>query len=345
MPKRPAEEQMHAAVAAGSPPESASFTTDKRWHAAQDRWVAAWSSKTLPESAKRREAWKARKKEHARLMVAAAKHMANLEQAVAGLCVGKRKNRDAPSVAQPDQLLSNQPPSITPASSRAELLRQERERSQRRRDQQRAAAEVEREHDATRARRDEQAALLAAIDAALARSDQLRKEWDSAGFWDEPLCLAIRAWAVSHAAPDGSQAWEDALVAIAVPAASLRLDTGVAPAHAYRRPGALHTLRWLLRGLSFKPTPGAFSPDPIMSVEARAERGYCVCGCRLPPCHKLSTEDLALGGQPSEEERDRGNGAVPFCRVHQRRCAPRRLAPQPYVACTSVPPVFSDGRA
>ena len=125
-------------------------------------------------------------------------------------------------------------------------------------------------------------------------------------------------------------------MAVAVPAASLRLNTGMAPAHAYRRPGALHTLRWLLRGLSFELKPGSLSPDPIMPVEARAERGYCVCGCRLPPCHKLSTEDLALGGQPSEEERDRGNGAVPFiCRVHQRRW-PLRAAPTCATAVRSV---------
>ena len=136
-------------------------------------------------------------------------------------------------------------------------------------------------------------------------------------------------------------------MAVAVPAASLRLNTGMAPAHAYRRPGALHTLRWLLRGLSFELKPGSLSPDPIMPVEARAERGYCVCGCRLPPCHKLSTEDLALGGQPSEEERDRGNGAVPFY-VVSTRCVARRAdlrQCEPYVGCTSVPPVFSDGRA
>ena len=33
-------------------------------------------------------------------------------------------------------------------------------------------------------------------------------------------------------------------------------------------------------------------------------------------------EDVALGGVLSEEERDRGNGAVPYCRVHRRRHAP-----------------------
>ena len=97
----------------------------------------------------------------------------------------------------------------------------ERERSQRRRAAELAAAEAAREDEDARERRKEQEALLRAIDDALPRSDSYRTSWDAAGKWDEPLCLAIKAWATAHAPPDGSQAWEDALMAVALPAATL----------------------------------------------------------------------------------------------------------------------------
>ena len=110
------------------------------------------------------------------------------------------------------------------------------------------------------------------------------------------------------------------------------------------------TLRWLFDDvngcLTFAEKPGSLNPDPVMGVSERAEKGICVCYCRLPPCERLSEDDLALGGQPSEEERDRGNGAVPYCRLHKRRRAPRRLkcTAAAYVECRE-PPVFSDGIA
>ena len=227
-----------------------------------------------------------------------------------------------------------------------ERMRRERERSQRRRDAELAAAEAARESDAARERREEQEALLRAIDNALPRSDSLRMAWDAAGKWDEPLCLAIKAWA-AHEPPDGSQAWENAVMAVAVPAATLRVN-GSLPADGYRRVGALHTLRWLMPKLSFAATPGALDPDPRIPVADRAERGYCVCGCRLPPSHRPSEADLKLGGPPAEDQHDRGNGAVPFCRLHGVRRGPTpypmRLHQSPKVAL-AVPVVFSDGCA
>ena len=206
----------------------------------------------------------------------------------------------------------------------ANVLRdRERERSQRRRDAANAAAaeavEATRESDQARERRMEQEALLAAIERALSISDRLKVELDSVGYWDEPLCLTIQAWAASYAAPDGSQEWEDALMAVAIPAATLRLN-GFSAARDYRRVGALHTLRYLLPGLSFVAVPGSLDPDPVISVERRAAEGYCVCGCRLPPSQALSEADLRLGGQPLEDQRDRG--AVPFCRMHGVRKGP-----------------------
>ena len=134
-------------------------------------------------------------------------------------------------------------------------------------------------------------------------------------------------------------------MAVAIPAATLRLS-GSSPARAYRRVGALHTLQKLTDGLSFKERPGSLNPDPLMGVSERAAKGYCVCGCRLPPSQPLSKEDLKLGGKPSEEQRDRGNGAVPFCRVHRVRKGPTPLPKHAHRYFDSiVPPVFSDGLA
>ena len=85
---------------------------------------------------------------------------------------------------------------------------------------------------------------------------------------------------------------------VALSAATLRMS-GSYPASRCRLVGALATLRWLLPSLSFRGRPGALDPDPFLTVEARAEQGYCVCGCRI----WLS-------------------GEVPFCKVHQVRRAP-----------------------
>ena len=127
-------------------------------------------------------------------------------------------------------------------------------------------------------RRLEQEQLLPAIDDALPHSIHWRMSWDSAGSWDEPLCRAIKEWAATFRPSDGTQEWEDALMAVAIPNSTTRVDMGPGPAMKERRIGALKTLRWLVPGLSFEEKPGALDPDPSMSVEARAEHGYCVCG-------------------------------------------------------------------
>ena len=206
--------------------------------------------------------------------------MANLEQAVAGLCVGKRKNRDEPSIAQPDPLLSNQPPSITPAPVAGRAV-------------------------AARAR----------AFAAAARSA-------------EGGCRG-RARARCHTRATrraGGAACGDRSSAGALRPAAQGMG-----------------LRRLLRGLSFEVKPGSLSPDPIMHVEAHRARLLRVW---LTPLAVPQTLDRgsrvrrpAFGGGARP-----GNGAVPFCRVHQRRCAPRRLAPQPYVVCTGGVYVCTSGR-
>ena len=226
---------------------------------------------------------------------------------------------------------SSYPEQNAAAAAKAKTARaciaSERERSQRRREAAREAAMgVARESEEMRerrVRREEQEQLLARIADVLPRADFYVYQWD--GSWDEPLLRAIQAWAASHDPPNGTQAWEDALMAVAVPAASRRVS-GSVPAYAYRRVGALHTLRWLLPRLSFKPTPGSLFPDPVWPVERRAEEGWCVCGCRLPPCRDLSPQDLELGGPPTGDQGDHGNGAVPFCRVHGIRKGPTKIA-------------------
>ena len=153
-------------------------------------------------------------------------------------------------------------------------MEKESERSKRRREANKATACHFYEARFQQRQRDEQVALVRSIDDALAGTDSLRMEFESARYWDEPLCRAIQGWAALHT-PDGSQAWEDALMAVAIPAATLRVS-GPSPADAYRRVGALNTLRGLVRNLSFQPKPGSLHPDPSMSVADRASEGYCV---------------------------------------------------------------------
>ena len=254
-----------------------------------------------------------------------------------------QRRRDANQAAGAASDPPPPPPPPDPETARLDRLDRERERSQRRRDIAMAAADAECEAAALSTRCTEQVALLAAIDDALRRSDDILTQWDQARYFDPPLCIAIKEWAATHGAPDGSQAWEDELMAVAIAAATKRVS-GAGGETAYRRIGALTTLRWLLPKLSFKETPGALSPDPEISVAMRAARGYCMCGCRLPPSHRLSDDDLRLGGPPSDEQSDRGNGAVPFCRVHGRRRAPMpypaRVAQRISAKCGAPPPLW-----
>ena len=126
-----------------------------------------------------------------------------------------------------------------------------------------------------RRRCEDQQALLEAIDEAVQTGCRELIDW--AEYYDEPLCRAINEWAASHPKPDGSQEWEDAFWAVAIPAASLRRSGGGAPAFAYQRFGALHTLRWLMPDLDFEVRPGALDPDPRVDVQTRAAMGVCVC--------------------------------------------------------------------
>ena len=71
MPKRPDSARVRAAVAAGDPPASAAYPDDDGWYAEQERWLAKWSPRVLPKGPLRRQQWKNRVKEHARLVAAA----------------------------------------------------------------------------------------------------------------------------------------------------------------------------------------------------------------------------------------------------------------------------------
>ena len=110
---------------------------------------------------------------------------------------------------------------------------------------------------------------------------------------------------------------------IAMANATTRVSIGPGPAMQQRRIGALHTLRWLVPGLSFRERPGALDPDPRISIEERAERGYCVCGI-VPGHHPYISEG-------------------PFCKVHQMRRA-SFLPPLPARGYPEAP-VLSDGIA
>ena len=70
-------DEIRAAVEAGPPPHSVNYETDKKWHAAQNCWLAKWTERRLPDSgdsgSSRRDLWRDRKQQHARLLRAAEK--------------------------------------------------------------------------------------------------------------------------------------------------------------------------------------------------------------------------------------------------------------------------------
>ena len=70
-------DEIRAAVEAGPPPHSVNYETDKKWHAAQNCWLAKWTERRLPDSgdsgSSRRDQWRDRKQQHARLLRAAEK--------------------------------------------------------------------------------------------------------------------------------------------------------------------------------------------------------------------------------------------------------------------------------
>ena len=43
-------DEIRAAVEAGPPPHSVNYETDKKWHAEQNRWLAKWTERRLPDS-------------------------------------------------------------------------------------------------------------------------------------------------------------------------------------------------------------------------------------------------------------------------------------------------------
>ena len=75
-------DEIRAAVEAGPPPHSVNYETDKKWHAAQNCWLAKWTERRLPDSgdsgSSRRDQWRDRKQQHARLLRAAEMRRASL---------------------------------------------------------------------------------------------------------------------------------------------------------------------------------------------------------------------------------------------------------------------------
>ena len=71
-------DEIRAAVEVGPPPHSVNHETDKKWHAEQNRWLAKWTERRLPpdsgdSGSSRRDQWRDRKQQHARLLRAAEK--------------------------------------------------------------------------------------------------------------------------------------------------------------------------------------------------------------------------------------------------------------------------------
>ena len=62
-------DEIRAAVEAGPPPHSVNYETDKKWHAAQNCWLAKWTERRLPpdsgdSGSSRRDQWRDRKVGH-----------------------------------------------------------------------------------------------------------------------------------------------------------------------------------------------------------------------------------------------------------------------------------------
>jgi hypothetical protein len=115
---------------------------------------------------------------------------------------------------------------------------------------------------------------------------------------DAHLYGAVVEWAHEHK-PDGTDAWEDELIAVAMDAARRRVGPVEQRVGARKSLEEAFAARYEERFLMFSRWPsGASSPDPSMPVLWRAERGYCVCGC--------------------SRGRHYSGGVLPFCRVHNR---------------------------
>ena len=92
---------------AGPPPHSVNYETDKKWHAEQNRWLAKWTERRLPpdsgdSGSSRRDQWRDRKQQHARLLRAAEKEpSASLKR--------QRKAAATPAVTHSDRVHAGPP--------------------------------------------------------------------------------------------------------------------------------------------------------------------------------------------------------------------------------------------
>jgi hypothetical protein len=156
---------------------------------------------------------------------------------------------------------------------------------------------------AVRERRYNQEDLIFSIEEELPKVRSLRSNcWAAATWADENVFRAVLQWAKAHE-PDGSNAWEDGVIAVAMDAARTRVGIH------QQRVGAQETLEKVFAAqnegsLRFTRWPeGARAPDPCFFVAWRALQGYCVCGCK--PTGKVWL--------PEDEQR-----AVPYCLVHTK---------------------------
>ena len=100
-------DEIRAAVEAGPPPHSVNYETDKKWHAEQNRWLAKWTERRLPpdsgdSGSSRRDQWRDRKQQHARLLRAAEKEpSASLKR--------QRKAAATPAVTHSDRVHAGPP--------------------------------------------------------------------------------------------------------------------------------------------------------------------------------------------------------------------------------------------
>ena len=226
MPKRPTEEQMERAVAAGDPPVSAKHPADEEWLAAQQNWLASWDAPVLPDGPRRRRQWDKRKEQHARLVAAAAAasqmpapkraRPAAAAPAPSGrhrVHAGPPKLRKPPPPTNADQEAREayelqmgmygiardarrKLPRRTKPENAKRMRGVRREQTQATRDKEkersqqrrdRAAAAAAAAAESDAAALEEQVLLLQKIEEALPKSLSYWCSWESAGKWDEPF--------------------------------------------------------------------------------------------------------------------------------------------------------------
>ena len=173
MPKKYSDEEKAAAIAAGEPPASEDYANDDDWAAAQDMWLAKWTSvDPLPPrtSIRRREEWKNRRRKHDRCM----------DQVRNDSTIGKKTKKEAKkkggaaAAAAAASAAAAPPVADEEAAAAADLEAHEEEEE-----------EEEVEAEATAGRPFQVGSRIRALDIFRTRK--------SCTFWAEAQILAVRA--------------------------------------------------------------------------------------------------------------------------------------------------------